>query len=261
MEVPEWLMKPTPNNRDHIKVLTMIEHVRRAAERKGVDPYLQDQLERLCSAFITHCKATLDLEENPVVEALEKDRKKTLIWGGVLSALILVPYMVITKTNFLHPSPTVCWNLESKEEKKTVPVCLLAVDKPYNPGNGDVSVALRVGKEIHSSTVINADFWIADEIGNQPVNYEGEFNINRTRVYNRHILVHDDPSQWSSWVKPMVPEDTVIPLWTEVKKYERKLNYKYPLIEDKIGKLVQDMGAIFAAAGSIGLTLWKFYTV
>jgi hypothetical protein len=259
VDVPEWLMKPSKNNRDHIKLLAMIEHVQRAAERVGMDPFLSTQIHRLNSAFLQHSKETVDLGENPVVEALEKDRKKTLVLGGTVAFLILAPYLIVVRTNLLHPRPTMCWNLVSEREDKKTKACLIAVDHPYNPGNGDVSVVLSLDKSRGKEVVINANFWIADEIGNKTVDYRGEFNISRTRVYQNNFLVHDDHTEWSSWVKPMIPEDLVMPLWNSIKEKERELNYSKPLLEDRLMKIVQDVGAIAAALGSVGYTLWKFF--
>jgi hypothetical protein len=259
MEVPDWLLKPTENNKDHIKLLAQIEHVQKAAERRGIDPFLSNQINRLSKEFWEHAKRTCDLEPNPVAETLEKNPRKTLIIGGIVAAVILVPFGLLTKTNLLHPRPTDCWEMQSKEEKKPVKVCLLTIDHPYNPSNGDVSVVLSLpdGKD---DTVISAEFWIADEIGNREVDYKGEYNITRTRVYSRNMLVRDDRSEWSSWVKPGVPRDLVMPLWNKIKEKERDLNYSRPLLEDQINRIVEGTGALLAGVGSIIYTLWKFYT-
>jgi hypothetical protein len=259
MEVPDWLMKPTKNNKDHIKLLAMIEHVQRAAERIGLDPFLAAQIKRLDKAFLEHSKETVDLDENPVVEALEKNKKKTLIYGAITLSAILLPYILVTKTNILHPKPTQCWDFISTREKKQTKVCLLAVDHPYNPGNGDVSVVLSLNKDKGKEVIVNSVFWIADEIGNRKVDYSGEFNITRTRIYHNGMLIQDDPTEWSSWVKPMIPDDLVMPLWSAIDKEERNLNYSKPLLEDQVLKIVQDIGALAAALGSIGYTLWKFF--
>jgi len=259
MEVPDWLMKPTANNKDHIKQIVLIEHVQKAAERLGIDPFLHAHIKKLESALIQHAKETSELDENPVVEALEKDKKKTLTFGGLAAAFILIPFILITKTNLLHPSPTECWDMKSAEEVERTRVCLIAVDHPYNPGNGDVSVVLSMNRGGGKEVLVNATFWIADEIGNRKVDYRGEFNISRTRIYEHNILVRDDKTEWSSWVKPMIPADLVMPLWERIDDKERELNYSKPLMEDKIQEIVQDVGAIAAALGSIGYTLWKFF--
>jgi hypothetical protein len=260
MEVPDWLMKPTENNKEHIKLLAMIEHVQKAAERREVDSFLNKQVEKLNTTFWEHAKNTVDLDDNPVVEALEKDRKKTLIVGLALAASIFVPYGLLTRTNLLHPRSRDCWELASAQEQKNTKVCLIAIDHPYNPSNGDVSLALSLEEAQGKQTVINADFWIADEIGNRQVDYRGEFNINRTRVYNHGLLVNDDNNAWSSWVKPMIPEDSVYPLWDKIKSKEREFTYSRPLPEDVIVKFVENAGALIAGIGSILFTAWKFYS-
>jgi hypothetical protein len=58
----------------------------------------------------------------------------------------------------------------------------------------------------------------------------------------------------------MIPADLVMPLWEKIDDKERELNYSKPLMEDKVQEIVQDVGAIAAALGSIGYTLWKFFT-
>ena len=260
MEVPSWLMKPTENNKEHIKLLAMIEHVQKAAERRGVDPFLNNQINRLNKSFWEHAENTVGLEENPVVEVLEKDRKKTLIIGLFLAAGILIPYGLLTKTNLLHPRPRYCWELVSAEEEKTTKVCLLAVNRAYSPNNGDVSLAMTIGEGGSKSTLIDVDFWIADQIGGKEVDYEGEYNINRTRVYNNGILISDDKTAWSSWVRPMIPPDSVIPVWKEIKEKQRELNYEHPLAETKIVQFVENAGAIVAGLSSVLFTIWRFYT-
>lgn len=237
----------------------MIEHVQKAAERRGIDPFLSTQISKLNEAFWDHAKNTVDLDENPVVEALEKDRKRTLMFGLLLAASILVPYGLLTRTSFLHPKPKDCWELVSKSESKSTKVCILAIDHPYNPSNGDVSLVLELAENKSKKTIINADFWIADEIGNRKVDYRGEFNINRTRVYNHNLLISDDKTAWSSWVKPMIPEDSVLPLWDKIKSKEREFNYDRPLLEDSLTKFVENVGAWIAGLGSIIFTAWKFY--
>jgi hypothetical protein len=202
----------------------------------------------------------VDLDENPMIEVLEKDKKKTLVIGSIVASSILIPFLLVTKTNLLHPTPIECWKFPSKEDQKVHKICLVAIDSPYNPSNGDVSLVLSVDRGDGKDTVVNTDFWIADDIGNKKVNYRGEFSVNRSRVYRNNILARDDKTQWSSWVKPSVPNDLVIPLWDKIKSKEGDFTYSRRLIEDQIMEIIEGIGALLAAIGSIIFTLWKFFS-
>ena len=263
MEVPDWLMKPTKNNREHIKLLSMIEHVQKAAERRGMDPYLGQQIKRLNDFFWEHSQNTVDLDEGvvgDVRDAMRLNRLRTLVFGSLLTASFLVPWLVFTKTSFLDNKDIACKVFLTKDPvyPGTINVCINGVSTPYMSQNGDVDIDLNFVKTTGEKIQADVNFWIAETIGGKRVDYTGEYNTSRVRIYAGGILVSDDQTKYSSWVKPVVPEDVRLPLWQWVKGMNQEFARTIKPVDEQFTFFFTTVAPVIAGIGSVVLTVYKF---
>lgn len=263
MEVPDWLMKPTKNNREHITILSLIEHVKRAAERRGADPFLEKQIRKLEKVQLDHARDTVDLDEGvigEVKEAIIHNKRKAIIIGTLLSAFILCPYFVITRTTWFIQRPLLCNIFLTKDPNHfgQIEICVNGVSRKYSPQNGDVELDLTFMRTPSERIQTDMTFWIAEKLGDKTVDYIGEYNTSRVRLYDNGILVADNEDKLSSWVNPVFPKDVRESVWWWVKENQFHYNRDRPPLEERLSKTVNKTGAFIATLGSISIAIYRF---
>lgn len=255
MEVPDWLMKPTVNNRQHIKVLSMIEHVQKASERRGIDPFLKNQIEKLNDTFWQHAKETVDLEENEklknITEKVKDNKIKTAIIGGLISIGFLIPAYLIKNTNTFMPVGIECKAFETQDIRYPgwLEICINGVKDPFTPNRQQVHLSYYSNWK-SQTTLSEAVFDLNDP---------GDYQTERVRIYEDGNLVKDDMMKVSSHINPVVPSDVKMPLWNWVN--ERKLFFvtNKLSLEEKINSFVALVSPFLFTAGSVSVTAFRFF--
>jgi len=263
MDVPDWLLKPTKNNRQHITIMSLIEHVQKAAERRGIDPFLEKQIDKLEKVHLQHAKETSDLDDGvmgEVREAVLHNKRKAIIIGLLLTLSIWGPYLAVTRTSWFIQKPILCkvFPTEDYRHPGQIEICINGVTREYSPKNGDVELDFTFMETATSRVQADITFWIADKLGYKDVNYMGEYNTSRTRVYENGIMVSDDHDKVSSWVDPIFPLDVRESVWHWVKDNKMHYNRDRPPLEEKLSETVSKAGAVIATLASIGLTIYRF---
>lgn len=263
MDVPDWLMKPTKNNRQHIKIMSLIEHVQRASERRGIDPFLEKQLDKLERVHLEHAQDTADLDDGvmgDVKKVVFHNKIKVFIIGSIVVSSIFIPYFLITRTTAFMQKPLLCQVFPTKDYRHPgqLEVCINGVTKAFSPQNGDVELDLTFQQSATSRVQADVTFWISDRLGYKDVDYTGEYNTSRIRIYDKGFLVSDNKDKVSSWINPIVPVDVRLPLWSWVKKNEMRYNWDRPPLEERLSNRVDESGAMIATIGSILLFLYRF---
>lgn len=245
-------------------ILAEVESLARSVERGDPTEEVQIKLSDLRSTLVSYLskKGTVDV----IKETVTQNRKRVLIVGFLVTAAISLPYLIITKTNWLSPDSLYCTSFMTKDPAyagKQVEVCLNGVTHEFNPQNGDAELDLFFVDSIGEKTQVDVTFWIADVLGSKEVDYTGEYNINRIRKYNRRgILIGDQKKSVSSWEEPLVPSDVREKMWQFVKDRRDNLNIKRVPLEEKLSNVVNNgLGTLLATIASIGVTAYKFFKI
>jgi len=247
-------------DRDHVVMLEKLDKIILHAETEEVDTGLRKRMYALRNLLVIHAGKAQDIKDE-LSQLIAKNRKRILLIGAAAVTGIVVPYFVITRTTWLMQKPIGC-----KEFPTTSPlypgkieVCLNGVTRAYSLHNGDVELDLTFMRSETERVQADIVFWIADKIGDKKVEYEGEYNIDRIRVYEKGILVDDQKEKLSGWMHPLVPVDVRMPLWEYVHSIRGKFTRDKPPFEEVLHGFVDNMGAIVATLGSIGITAFRFF--
>ena len=247
-------------DRDHVVMLEKLDKIILHAETEEVDTGLRRRMYALRNLLVIHAGKAQDIKDE-LTQLIAKNRKQILLIGASIVSAIVVPYFVITRTTWLMSKPIGCKEFPTKSSlyPGKIEVCLNGVTRAYSLHNGDVELDLTFMRSKTERVQADIVFWIADKIGEKKVDYSGEYNIDRVRIYDRGILVSDKKEKLSGWMHPLVPEDVRMPMWEYVHAMRGRFHRDKPPFEEVLHGLVDRMGAVIAVLGSIGVTAYRFF--
>ena len=247
-------------DRDHVVMLEKLDKIILHAESEEVDTGLRRRMYALRNLFVIHSGKAQGMKDE-LNQLIAKNRKRILLIGAAVVSAIVVPYFVITRTTWLMQKPIACKEFPTKSPlyPGAIEVCLNGVTRAYSLHNGDVELDLTFMRSPTERVQADVVFWLADKIGDKEVDYSGEYNIDRVRVYDNGILVVDEKEKLSGWMHPLVPADVRMPLWEYVHSMRAKFHRDKPPFEEVLHGFVDNMGAIVATLGSIGVTAFRFF--
>ena len=244
---------------DHVVLLQKIDKIILAAEENEYELGFRRRLYALRNLLVIHSGKAQDIKDE-IENLIRKNKHKVLLVGALLSTLILGPYFVMTRTTWLIPKPLTCKEFPTKSSlyPGAIEICINGVTKAYSIHNGDVELDLTFLQAPHQRVQVDAIFWVADQIGDKTVDYKGEYNIERIRIYNNTLLVEDKEEKVSAWLNPVVPVDVQLPLWEYVRSLRNTYTFDRMPLEEKLSNWVKRIGPLLAGLGSIGLTIYRF---
>jgi hypothetical protein len=247
------------NDNDHVVLLQKIDNVIVAGEALELEKGFLRRIYAIRNLLVVHASNDKNVAEG-VKKIISTHRKRILFFGGGITLSILIPFLLITKTSAFLSSPIGCKAFPTKNliYPGEIEVCLNGITREYSLHNGDVELDITFMRSEKERVQADVIFWIADKIGDKEVDYRGEYNIDRVRIYDNGILVKDDKEKMSGWMHPLVPEDVRMPMWEYVHDMRGRFNRDKKPLEEKIENIIEGLGPIFAAIGSAGLTLFKF---
>ena len=255
----------TCNNTDHVVLLQKLDRMILVAEESEYDQGFRKRLQAFRNLLVIHAAKTKNLGDAAAAakEMVRNHKRKILIAGAAVVSAIVVPYFVITRTTWLMSKPIGCKEFPTTSYlyPGKIEVCLNGVTRAYSLHNGDVELDLTFMRSPTERVQADVVFWVADKIGEKEVDYSGEYNIDRVRIYENGILVSDKKEKLSGWMHPLVPADVRMPMWEYVHSMRGRYHRDKPPLEEVLQGFVDRAGAIFAALGSIGVTAYRFFRV
>jgi len=244
---------------DHVVILQKIDKIILAAEEKEYDIGFRRRLYALRNLIVHHSGKAQDFKDE-IESIIHKNKNKILTVGIALTSLILIPYFVLTRTTWLMPRPITCKEFPTKSimYPGRIQICINGVTKAYSVQNGDVELDLTFLQAPHQRVQLDAIFWIADQLGDKNVDYKGEYNIERVRIYHKSFLVEDKEEKVSAWLNPIVPADVQLPLWDYIRSLKNTYNFDRMPVEEKLSNYIKRVGPLLAGVGSIALTIYRF---
>ncbi|MGA1710378.1 MAG: hypothetical protein ACO4CS_03835 [bacterium] len=245
---------------DHVILLRKADRLVIAAKKENVPISITRRIYALRNLLVHHAASTHTFTDN-LNDFVKSNKKKILLIGGLAVAAILGPYLVLTRTTLLLQKPIYCKNFTttSKLYPNEIELCINGVTKAYSKINGDVELDMTFMQSPIERVQADVVFWIADMIEDKEVDYIGEYNIDRIRVYENNILVSDEKTKVSGWSRPIVPVDVRIPMWKWVYSLRPYLNRDRPPLEELVQNVVTESGAAIATIGSIAITIYRFF--
>lgn len=246
-------------DKDHVVMLEKLDKMIIHAETEEVNAGLRRRMYALRNLLVIHAGKAQDIKDE-LTQIIAKNKKRILLIGTATVSAILVPYFIITKTTWLMQKPIGCKEFPTTSSlyPGKIEVCLNGVTRAYSLHNGDVELDLTFMKSPTERVQADVVFWIADKIADKEVDYSGEYNIDRVRVYEKGILVDDHREKLSGWMHPLVPVDVRMPMWEYVHSMRGKFHRDRPPFEEVLHGFVDNMGAVVATIGSISITLYRF---
>jgi len=247
-------------DRDHVVMLEKLDKIILHSEDLEVESGLRKRIYALRNLLVIHSNKAQDIKDE-LTQLIAKNRKQILLIGASIVSAIVVPYFVITRTTWLMGKPIGCKEFPTKSSlyPGKIEVCLNGVSRAYSLHNGDVELDLTFMRSQTERVQADIVFWVADKIGDKEVDYSGEYNIDRVRIYDNGILVDDHKEKMSGWMHPLVPDDVRMPMWEYVHSMRSKFHRDKPPLEEVLHGFVDRLGAIFAALGSAGVTAFRFF--
>ena len=255
------MFEPSCDDRDHVVLLQKVDKMILAAEGEEVDKGLRTRMYAIRNLLVIHSNKTKDISDQ-LKETVAAHKRKILIGGVCATLAITIPYFVIARTHWLKGTPLACKSFPTKSPHfpGEVEVCINGVTRPYTPRNGDMELDITLMKSHSLCQQIDVTFWVADQLGGRPVDYEGEYNIQRIRTYNHMgLLVKDHIAEISSWEEPLVPEDVRLPLWRWVHDQKSQLFVAQPPLGEAISNWAAGFWPMLASLGSIAVTAYRFF--
>ena len=247
-------------DRDHVVMLEKLDKIILHAETEEVDTGLRKRIYALRNLLVIHSGKAQGMKDE-LNQLIAKNRKRILLIGAAVVSAIVVPYFIITRTTWLMQKPIGCkeFSTTSSLYPGKIEVCLNGVTRAYSLHNGDVELDLTFMRSETERVQADVVFWLADKIGDKEVDYSGEYNIDRVRVYDNGILVDDHREKMSGWMHPLVPADVRMPMWQYVHSIRARFTRDKPPFEEVLHGFVDNMGAVVATLGSIGVTAFRFF--
>lgn len=179
--------------------------------------------------------------------------------GGSITFSIGAFYVIKDKTNYWSAKPLTCQTFPTEDPRfdKKVEVCINGVSYPYAYMNGDVELDMTFKRGKHEVVQADVVFWVADQIAGKRVDYTGEMNFTRVRLYEDGILAVDIKQKFSTWVNPVVPEDVRLPLWKWVNSQAEQFDRTRLPLDEKFHALLGSLINMMSVATSAGLTVWR----
>lgn len=190
---------------------------------------------------------------------LNKRQLVILAIGGSITFGIGAFYVIKDRTNFWAAKPLACQTFPTTDPRfdKKVEVCINGVSNPYAYMNGDVELDMTFQRGNHEVVQADVTFWVANQIAGKNVDYTGEMNFTRVRVYEDGILATDIRLKFSGWVNPVVPEDVRVPLWKWVNSKAQQFDRTKLPLDEKFHALVGSFIHMASMATTAGLTVWR----
>lgn len=247
------------NDNDHVVLLQKIDNTIIAGEGLELEKNFLKRLYAIRNLLVIHASNDKNITEG-VKKIISKNRKRIILIGGGITFSIILPFLLLTRTSFFLSNPIGCKEFPTKSAiyPGKIEVCLNGVSREYSLHNGDVELDITFMRSETERVQADVIFWIADKIADKKVDYRGEYNIDRVRIYDQGILVKDDKEKLSGWMHPLVPEDVRMPMWEYVYKMRAGFNRNRRPLDEGIQEFINHLSPVFAALGSIGVTFYKF---
>lgn len=244
---------------DHVVILQKIDKIILAAEENQYELGFRRRLYALRNLVVFHSGKAQDIKDE-IENLIRRNKNKILIVGALVTTLIFGPYFVLTRTTWLMAKPLTCKEFPTKSSlyPGAIQICINGVTKPYSIHNGDVELDMTFLQAPRQRVQVDVTFWVADQIGDKEVDYTGEYNIQRIRIYNDTFLVEDKEEKVSAWLNPVVPPDVQLPLWEYVRSLKNTYTFDRLPLEEKLNNYVKRIGPLLAGFGSIALTIYRF---
>lgn len=250
----------TCNDTDHVVLLQKLDRMILVAEESNYEIGFRKRLQAFRNLLVIHAARTKDLGD-AAKQLINNHRKRILAIGIPVTLAIGIPYFVVTRTSWMMPRPLLCetFPTSNKQHPGKLQVCVNGVSHPYRPENGDVELDITFMKTHWERVQADVTFWVADEIADKKLDYDGEYNIDRIRSYNMNgILVDDRQNQISSWIEPLVPPDVRMPMWKWIYENRDRFYVERKPLEEKLSNFFNSLGALVATLGSAGITIYRF---
>jgi len=247
-------------DKDHIVLLEKLDRMIIIAEGSDIDESLRRRMYAIRSLLVVHANRSNDLKEE-VTEIVSTNKTKILIVGALFTALIGVPYILVSRTTIGIPKAIMCKEFDTTSfmYPGKIQVCINGITKAYSPENGDAEIDLTFMQSPTERIQADVVFWLADEISGKKVDYTDEYNTERIRIYDKGWLVSDKSEKFSGWSKPLVPADVRSDLWKWVHHCRNRLIRDRPPIEEVVQDMVARLGGTIATIGSIIITAYRFF--
>ncbi len=192
---------------------------------------------------------------------LNRRQIATLAIGGSITLGIGAFYVIKDKTSLLLPKPLTCQTFPTKDPRfpgGDVKVCINGVSQRFSYVNGDVELDLTFQRGKHETVQADVMVWVADQINGRPVDYTGEMNFARVRLYDNSILAVDINQKFSTWFNPVVPSDVRVPLWKWIYSQRETFDRNRLPFDEKFHELLKASINMLSVAVSAGVTVWRF---
>jgi hypothetical protein len=251
-------------DRDHVVMMEKLDKIILHAETEKVDTGLRRRMYALRNLLVIHAGKAQDIKDE-LTQLIAKNKKKILVIGAATISAIMIPYITITRTSWFLQKPILCKVFPTKSNlyPGEIEVCINGISNAFSIVSGDVDLDLTFMKSETEKIQADVTFWLADDfkLGDKDISYCGEYTTTRIRTYDKGFLVDDKKQKSSSWMHPLVPEDVRIPLWEYVYSQKNRFQRDIPPIEEKVNSFLQNMGAVLATLGSVGVTAYRFFRV
>jgi len=177
-----------------------------------------------------------------IAENLSKHKDALILASSLCLGVFGGTYLVVTRTSWIHGAPIICSPFRTKApgfSNGIIDICVNGVSAPYAPDNGDLELNISFLDADRSSVHADVVFWTADVLGGREVDYVGEYNVEKVRVYRGNWLVTTIDSKFSAWVDPLVPADVREPLWSWIKENQRLFRFHNPPISETIHDILE----------------------
>lgn len=245
---------------DHVIMLEKVDKMIIHAESLEIDKGLCRRMYALRNLLVFHSSKAQNVKDE-LENLIRKNKKEILTIGFSLATIIIVPYFILNKTSLFLGNSLYCKNFYTTQQNSInkVNICINGISEPYSPENGDVELDITFMRSPTQKVQADIVFWVADNIADKKVDYSGEYNIERIRIYENNFLIEDNKKKISSWVKPLVPVDVRMDLWKYVYSLRPLLDVDRKPIAEKIENLLVDIGAIVAGLSSIAIAIYRFF--
>lgn len=190
---------------------------------------------------------------------LNRKQVAILAIGGSITLGIGAFYVIKDRTSLLLPKPLICKSFPTKDPRHPgeIEICINGVSSPFVPANGDVELDITFMRSTRERVQADVVVWVADNIFGRQVDYTGEMNFSRVRLYEDNILAAEHNQKFSVWTNPIFPADVHISLW----KWIHANRYLYDRtrlpLDEKLHALLKSSINLVSVAVSAGLTVWR----
>lgn len=249
-------------DRDHVVLLEKIDKMILHAEGSEIEVGLRKRMYSLRNLMVIHAQKAQSIKDE-LTDAIKGNKRRILSIGAAVTFGILGPYLLLTRTTAFLQKPLFCKEFKTNSYlyPGSIEVCVNGVTRSYSSLNGDAELDLTYMQSETERVQADVTFWVADYIAEKKVDYSGEYNIDRVRVFENGLLVSDDDTKISGWTKPLVPDDVRMEFWMWIYHCKHRLTRDRPPLEERVENFTRQLAPIIGAIGSAGITIYRFFRV